>query len=88
MNNSVEDDIPKDIPNLPEGWKILYWKGESAIVQIHKDDLERVRLLKLPAEVREYLKQKQSKYRENVRQKLRTLERYENGEQEADDGAQ
>jgi hypothetical protein len=59
-----EDGIPEDIPNLPEGWKILIWeKGDTAVVRIKKDDIERIRILKLPKEVREYLRDAQTKFR-------------------------
>lgn len=54
---------------LPEGWEIVeryYREGsEYAIVKIKVDDLKKtsIRLVKLPPEVREYLRQKQRNYR-------------------------
>jgi len=57
-----------DIPSLPEGWKIEYWQGDYALVRIHKDDFERVRLLKLPKEVREYIRKGVAKHRQKLKE--------------------
>jgi len=60
---------------LPEGWEIVekyYREGsEYAIVKIRTDDIEKVKLLKLPEEVREYLRLKQRKYRKKLKEKKR-----------------
>jgi len=59
--------------NLPEGWEIVNYRegSEYAIVRIRVDDLKKtsVRLVKLPADVREYLKQKQRRYRQKLKEK-------------------
>ena len=52
---------------LPEGWEIIpkYFNEDSeyAIVRIKKDDVERIRLLKLPEAVRDYFREKNREQR-------------------------
>ena len=55
--------------SLPEGWEILRTSGEWAIVKVRIDDLEKVRLLKLPEGVREYFRETQRKYRQRLKER-------------------
>ncbi|MEM2972035.1 MAG: hypothetical protein QW270_06400 [Candidatus Bathyarchaeia archaeon] len=60
---------------LPEGWEIVKYRegSEYAIVKIRVDDIERIRLLKLPEQVREYLRHKQRKYREKLKKEGKSI---------------
>jgi len=43
--------------------------SEYAIVKIKVDDIERIRLMKLPQNVRDYFKQRQKEYRQRLKKK-------------------
>ena len=71
MGRRKKAEYAKTVPALPEGWEIVkYHEGsEYAIVKIRTDDIEKIRLLKLPEEVRKYLRQKQRKYRKRLKKR-------------------
>lgn len=54
---------------LPKGWEVTDVEGEYAIVRMHIGDLKRVKMMKVPAEAREYFRQTQQAYRERLRMK-------------------
>ncbi len=54
---------------LPEDIEFLYKRGEYAIVKIRLGDLERIRMLKLPEELRAYRRKIQKEYRERLKEK-------------------
>lgn len=60
--------IIKEI-HVPEWMEVIRSEGDYAIVKIHIDDLERVRLLKLPEEYLAYRREVQRRYRERLKQK-------------------
>jgi hypothetical protein len=60
---------PTLIENLPKTWQVLKEEGDWFIVKMPKVDLYRLRMLKLPEEVREYFKLRQREYRQRLREK-------------------
>jgi len=58
--------------DVPEEIEILKQEGEYAIVRIRIDDLERIRLLKLPKELREYRRKIQREYRRRLKEKMKS----------------
>jgi len=71
MPRRKKEEYAKMAPVLPEGWEILKVSdgGKYAIVKIRTNDLARVRLMKLPKEVRDYFRKTQRRYRKRVREK-------------------
>lgn len=63
--------------DVPEEMEILRREGNYAIVRIRIDDLERVRLLKLPEELRAYRREIQRRYRKRLREKKKQSPRKE-----------
>lgn len=54
---------------LPKGWKIevVSDSGEYAIVRIPINDLDKIRIVKLPAAMRDYFRERQRKYRAKLK---------------------
>ena len=71
MGRKQKEEYAKVVPGLPEGWEIMEMSdgGKYAIVKIRTDDLTRVRLMKLPKEVRDYFRKTQRRYRQRVKEK-------------------
>ena len=63
------------VENLPKTWQVLEEEGDWFIVKMPKVDLYRLRILKLPEEVREYFKKKQREYRKRLKEKKRRTKR-------------
>jgi len=75
MSRNRERRIREIQARLPEGWELIpkyYEEGsEYAIVKIRTDDIEKIRLMKLPESVREYFREKMKEHRSKEKKRTR-----------------